>query len=119
MPRVLWLEEDPPPLGAPFFVVERVDGRVPPDVMSYTYEGNWLHAASDDELAHLEAASIGLLARLHDQVPVEDADILALAGDGGPLRRHVTYQHPYYAWVTDGLSHSPLIESALDRLEEL
>lgn len=39
VPRVLWLEEDPAPLGAPFFVMARAEGRVPPDVMPYTYEG--------------------------------------------------------------------------------
>ncbi|MEV6196802.1 phosphotransferase family protein [Streptomyces sp. NPDC051920] len=119
VPRVRWLEEDPGPLGAPFFVMERVTGRVPPDVMPYTYEGNWLHAATDSEREHLEAASIALLARLHDQVPLKEADFLALPGDGSPLRRHVAAQHAYYAWVTGGLSRSPLIESAFGRLEEL
>ncbi|MGW1534996.1 phosphotransferase family protein [Streptomyces aureus] len=119
VPRVIWLEEDPGPLGAPFFVMERVAGRVPPDVMPYTYEGNWLHAASDGEREHLEAASVALLARLHDQVPPAEADFLAPPGEGSPLRRHVTAQRAYYAWVVEGLSRSPLIESAFDRLEEL
>jgi aminoglycoside phosphotransferase (APT) family kinase protein len=119
VPRVLWLEEDPGPLGAPFFVMERVAGRVPPDVMPYTYEGSWLHAASDAEREHLEAATVGLLARLHDQVPVGEADFLNLPGDGDALRRHVTNQRAYYHWVIDGLARSPLIEAAFDRLEEL
>ncbi|GGV60297.1 putative phosphotransferase [Streptomyces longisporoflavus] len=118
VPRVLWLEEDPGPLGAPFFVMERVEGRVPPDVMPYTYEGNWLHSASDAERAHLEEASIGLIARLHDQVPVGEAAFLALPGEGSALRRHVTAQRSYYEWVVDGLPRSPLIESAFERLEE-
>ncbi|WP_405595999.1 phosphotransferase family protein [Streptomyces sp. NBC_01410] len=110
VPRVLWLEEDPGALGAPFFVMERVEGRVPPDVMPYTYEGNWLHAASDAERAHLEAATISLLARLHDQHPVE-------AADGSALSRHVDAQRAYYAWVVNGLPRSPLIESGFDRLD--
>ncbi|NUT28171.1 MAG: phosphotransferase family protein [Streptomyces sp.] len=119
LPKVLWLEEDPGPLGAPFFVMERVEGRVPPDVMPYTYEGNWLHAASDEERERLEAATVGLLARLHDQVPPQEAEFLTLPGDGDALRRHVTAQRAYYEWVVDGLSRSPLIEDAFDRLEEL
>ncbi len=119
VPKVLWLEEDPAPLGAPFFVMERVEGRVPPDVMPYTYEGNWLHAASDDERERLEAATIGLLARLHDQVPPDEAAFLTLPGEGDALRRHVTAQRAYYDWVIDGLARSPLIEDAFDRLEEL
>ncbi|MCI3244465.1 MULTISPECIES: phosphotransferase family protein [Streptomyces] len=119
VPRVLWLEEDPGPLGAPFFVMERVRGRVPPDVMPYTYEGNWLHAADDAERERLEAASVALLARLHDQVPPEEAEFLALPGEGDALRRHVTAQRTYYDWVVDGRARSPLIEAAFDRLEEL
>ncbi|MGW6531516.1 phosphotransferase family protein [Streptomyces venezuelae] len=119
VPRVLWLEEDPGPLGAPFFVMERIEGRVPPDVMPYTYDGNWLHAATDAERARLEEASVRVLAHLHDQVPPEAAAFLALPGEGSPLRRHVAAQRAYYAWVVDGLPRSPLIESAFDRLEEM
>ncbi|WP_405994614.1 phosphotransferase family protein [Streptomyces sp. NBC_00986] len=119
VPKVRWLEEDPGPLGAPFFVMERVEGRVPPDVMPYTYEGNWLHAATDAERAHLEAASVGLIARLHDQVPLGEVEFLTLSGDGDALHRHVASQRAYYAWVVDGVARSPLIESAFDRLTEL
>ncbi|WP_328869968.1 phosphotransferase family protein [Streptomyces sp. NBC_00287] len=119
VPKVLWLEEDPGPLGAPFFVMERVEGRVPPDVMPYTYEGNWLHAASDEERERLEAASIGLLARLHDQVPLKEAEFLALPGEGDALHRHVAAQRAYYEWVVDGVPRSPLIEDAFDRLADL
>ncbi|MEV0482501.1 phosphotransferase family protein [Streptomyces sp. NPDC050508] len=119
VPKVRWLEEDPGPLGAPFFVMERVEGRVPPDVMPYTYEGNWLHAATDAEREHLEAASVALLARLHDQVPLPEAEFLTLPGDGDALHRHVAFQRAYYEWVVDGLARSPLIESAFDRLTDL
>ncbi|MFF8728723.1 phosphotransferase family protein [Streptomyces sp. NPDC015171] len=119
VPRVLWLEEDPGPLGAPFFVMERVAGRVPPDVMPYTYQGSWLHAASDDERERLEAATVGLLARLHGQVPPAEAEFLALPGPGDALSRHVTAQRAYYSWVIDGLARSPLIEAAFDRLARL
>ncbi|WP_406417518.1 phosphotransferase family protein [Streptomyces sp. NBC_01614] len=119
VPKALWLEEDPGPLGAPFLVMERVEGRVPPDVMPYTYEGNWLHAASDEERERLEGATIGLLARLHDQVPPREAEFLTLPGEGDALRRHVAAQRAYYEWVVDGLARSPLIEDAFDRLEDL
>ncbi|MEV0911160.1 phosphotransferase family protein [Streptomyces hokutonensis] len=119
VPEVRWLEEDPGPLGAPFFVMERVAGRVPPDVMPYTYEGNWLHAATDAERERLVAASVGLIARLHDQVPPTETEFLALPGEGDALGRHVASQRAYYEWVVDGLARSPLIESAFDRLTEL
>ncbi|GAA1517177.1 phosphotransferase family protein [Streptomyces albidochromogenes] len=119
VPRVLWLEEDPGPLGAPFFVMERAAGRVPPDVMPYTYEGNWLHSATDTERARLQDATLGVLARLHDQFPAKEARFLTEPGTGDPLRRHVDAQRAYYAWVVDGVARSPLIEAAFGRLEEL
>lgn len=75
VPAVHWLETDPAHLGAEFFVMERVEGRVPPDVMPYTYEGNWLHAATAAEREQLERASVSVLARLHDQVPVSEAGV--------------------------------------------
>ncbi|MBL1094639.1 MULTISPECIES: phosphotransferase family protein [Streptomyces] len=110
VPRTLWLEEDPAHLGAPFFVMARADGRVPPDVMPYTYEGNWLSAATDTERDHLEAASVGVLARLHDQVPPAEAAFLSAAGTGSALQRHVAAQRAYYAWVVADTPRSPLIE---------
>ncbi|MBT2504875.1 phosphotransferase family protein [Streptomyces sp. ISL-98] len=118
VPRVLWLEEDPEPLGAPFFVMERAEGRVPPDVMPYTYEGNWLHSATDAQRARLEEASVSLIARLHDQFPVKEAEFLAAPGEGSALRRHVEAQRAYYNWVVAGLPASPLIERGFDWLAE-
>ncbi|WP_250306519.1 MULTISPECIES: phosphotransferase family protein [unclassified Streptomyces] len=119
VPRALWLETDPGPLGAPFFVMEQAQGRVPPDVMPYTYEGNWLHSATDADRAALEEATLGVLSGLHGQFPAAEAEFLLPDGTGSPLRRHVQEQRAYYAWVVDGLPRSPLIESAFDRLESL
>ncbi|MFH8407167.1 phosphotransferase family protein [Streptomyces sp. NPDC018019] len=118
VPRTLWLEEDPAPLGAPFFVMERVQGRVPPDVMPYTYEGSWLHAATDAERAALEADTVSVLARIHDQVPAERAAFLGLPGRGSALRRHVAAQRAYYAWVVAEHEPSPLIERGFAWLAE-
>lgn len=119
VPRTLWLEEDPQFLGAPFFVMERAAGRVPPDVMPYTYEGNWLYAATDEERERLEADSVSVLAQLHDQVPVKEAEFLAVDGTGTALHRHIESQRRYYAWVVDGLPPSPVIERGFSRLADL
>ncbi|MEV6110188.1 phosphotransferase family protein [Streptomyces sp. NPDC051940] len=119
VPAVHWLERDPGALGAEFFVMERVEGRVPPDVMPYTYEGNWLHAATDAERERLERASVAVLARLHDQVPVKEAGFLAGGGTGSPLRQHAEALRAYYDWVVDGRPRSPAIERAFARLAEL
>ncbi|RAG82098.1 phosphotransferase family protein [Streptacidiphilus pinicola] len=119
VPRLLRLETDPEPLGAPGFVMARVDGRVPPDLMPYTYSGNWLHEASDAERAQLQRASVEVLAELH-RVPVAEAGFLRPAESGQtPLRQHVKQQRAYYDWVVAGRAASPLIERAFARLERL
>ena len=124
VPRLLRLETDPAPLGAAGFVMERLEGRVPPDVMPYTYGGNWLFDATGAERARLEQATLEVLAGLH-AVPAEQAAFLAPPGSPGPgsfrspLRRHVDQQRDYYAWVVRGRPRSPLIERAFARLEQL
>ncbi|MHA6762884.1 phosphotransferase family protein [Streptacidiphilus sp. PAMC 29251] len=121
MPGLLRLETDPEPLGAAGFVMERVAGRVPPDVMPYTYGGNWLFDASVAEQQRLERGTVEVLAALH-AVPAEAAAFLEPLGPtagADPLRRHVEQQRAYYAWVVDGRPRSPLIERAFQRLEQL
>ena len=46
---MFWNEPSPEPLGAPFFVMSRVDGQVPPDVMPYNFGDSWLFDASTDD----------------------------------------------------------------------
>ncbi len=41
VPRVRWIDADGQVLGTPFFLMDHVDGIVPPDVMPYTFGGNW------------------------------------------------------------------------------
>lgn len=114
VPRVRWLERDPGHLGAPFFVMDRVEGRVPPDVMPYTF-GSWLSDARADEQRALQDSSIGLLAELHRV----DAGAPALAfldfdlPGATPLMRHFENQRHYYDWARGDRRH-PLLERTFD-----
>jgi aminoglycoside phosphotransferase (APT) family kinase protein len=45
VPETAWYEPDPHVLGGPFFVMRRVEGLVPPDVMPYTFGDNWFFDA--------------------------------------------------------------------------
>ena len=118
VPRLLRLETDPAPLGAPGFVMERVEGRVPPDLMPYTYGDNWLYDATGAERRQLQRATVRVLARLHRITAVDGAGFL---GDGGgsALRDHVAAQFAYYQWVVADHPRSPLIERGFARLERL
>lgn len=117
-PAVRWLESDPGPLGAPFFVMERVEGRVPPDLPPYVFAG-WLLEALPGEREALRDATLEAVAALHAIDPQKaEAGFLEFDAPGDtPLRRHVANQRAYYAWVSaDGVRH-PLVERAFGWLD--
>lgn len=119
VPGCLWLETDPAHLGVPFFVMRRVDGIVPPDVMPYTFGDNWLFDATPDDQRRLQDASVRTLAEVH-RVAADDPalDFVARADDGrSALRAHVDTWRAYLDWVvSDGLG-SPLCAEAFAHLE--
>lgn len=119
VPRVLWYEPDGAALSSPFFVMERVDGQVPPDLMPYTF-GSWLSEGSPEDRARLQRASVGVLAELHGMhAPPHDVAFLEIDQPGDTaLRRHVADQAAYYAWVAHDGVRSPLIERTFAWLED-
>lgn len=118
VPTPRWLELDPAVLGAPFFVMERVEGRVPPDVMPYPMD-SWLLEATPEQQRALQDASVGVLAELH-AIDLTGLDVSFLEVDAPgdtPLRRHVAHWRAYYDWVRAGRTF-PLLERAFAWLEE-
>ncbi len=121
VPAVRWVEESPDVLGARFFVMDRVDGRVPPDVMPYPM-GSWLSEASEDDQAALVEASAGVLAAIHGTEATPDELAFLDAGQAGhagssALARHVAAERSYYDWVR-GHGRLPLIERAFAWLQD-
>jgi aminoglycoside phosphotransferase (APT) family kinase protein len=118
VPRTRWLETDARHLGTPFFVMDRVEGRVPPDILPYTMDG-WVLAATPEERRRLQDASVGVLAHLH-AVDVDAHDVSFLEFDvpgDTPLRRHFENQRRYYDWVRGDRRHR-IIEDTFDWLED-
>jgi len=64
VPRVLGFEPSPRLLGRRFYVMERVEGRVPGDSPPFQLSG-WLHDAEAEEQAVAQESLIEVLARLH------------------------------------------------------
>src|SRR3954447_2132845 len=58
VPDTLWNEPDPEPLGTPFFVMARVDGLVPPDVMPYDFGDSWLFDATPEQQRTLQDETV-------------------------------------------------------------
>lgn len=107
LPTLYWSEPDASYLGAPFFVMGRVDGEVPPDVMPYTF-GSWVTEASSEQRAKLQTESIRVLAQVHS-CPVP-AMLEMPHADESPLRAHIRRLQEFYAWASKGRKGSPLIE---------
>ncbi len=112
VPPVWWSEPDPGPIGTPFFVMGHVDGRVPPDVMPYTFGDNWLHDAAPDEQRCLQEATVSVLARLHAVPDAEDrfAFLRPDAPGDTPLRRRVAVARDWYDFAAADGFPSPLVE---------
>ncbi|MFI9510116.1 phosphotransferase family protein [Nocardia sp. NPDC052566] len=117
VPGLCWLETDETALGAPFFVMRRVEGRVPTDNPPYVFVG-WLFDATAAQRAELTAATVEVIAKVH-AVPDPAARFPMLAGPGQSLRRHVEAQKAWYRWaLADDGYRIPLLERAFDWLDE-
>lgn len=122
VPAVRWLEPTGAVLGMPFFLMDRVEGDVPPDMMPYTFGDNWLFDASPEDQRELQDASVGLLAGLH-AIPEAAAtfDYLdpARHGHAGatPLERNLARTRAWYEFAVADIGRSPTTERALTWLD--
>jgi aminoglycoside phosphotransferase (APT) family kinase protein len=117
VPACLWLEEDPSVLGTPFFVMERVLGRVPKDNLPYTFEG-WVVDATEAERIAMQDDTVWATAGIHG-VDLSDVDPTLLGHDPvGPcaLRQQVGSWRDYYRWL-DLDAPLPVIEDTFDWLD--
>jgi aminoglycoside phosphotransferase (APT) family kinase protein len=117
VPPARWFEPDPSHIGTPFLVMERVEGRVPPDVMPYNF-GSWVSEATSEERRELQETSLRVLVDLH-AIDLSDGAFAFLAPNTigeTPLRRHVAHWRDFYEWMRDGRTF-PLIEKAFDWLD--
>ena len=115
-----WLEPTGEVLGRPFFLMDRVDGVVPPDVMPYTFGNNWFADATAEQQRTLQDSTIGVLAQLHAIPNAEKTfDFLAEADPPGgtALRRHFGWLKEWYEFAVPDIGRSPLVDHALQWLE--
>lgn len=121
VPRVRWLEDTGEVLGTPFFLMDLADGVVPPDVMPYTFGGNWFADASADKQRELQDSTVEVLAKLHSIPNAENTfGFLAEVDPPGdtPLRRHFSWLKEWYEFAVADIGRSPLVERALAWLEQ-
>lgn len=118
VPQVRWLENSGDVLGTPFFLMDYVDGRVPPDVMPYTFGGNWFADSPAEQRRELQDATVGVIAKLHS-IP-EPETVFGFLDDGSDrnaLRRNLNWLQDWYQFAVPDIGRSSLVERALDWLE--
>ncbi|KAA0097932.1 phosphotransferase family protein [Mycolicibacterium sp. P1-18] len=121
VPRVRWIENTGEVLGTPFFLMDYAAGVVPPDVMPYTFGGNWFADAPAERQRELQDATVDVLAKLHSIPNAENTfGFLAEADPPGdtPLRRHFGWLADWYQFAVPDIGRSPLVERALAWLEQ-
>jgi aminoglycoside phosphotransferase (APT) family kinase protein len=122
VPAVRWMESTGDVLGTPFFLMDRVDGVVPQDVLPYNFGDNWLHDASPADQRRLQDTSIRVLTELH---AVPDAattfGFLDPARHGHPgstlLERNLARTRAWYEFAVPDIGRSPIVERGLAWLE--
>jgi aminoglycoside phosphotransferase (APT) family kinase protein len=118
VPRMFWLEEDPGILGAPFYVMERVEGRIPTDNPPYHMAG-WMTEVKPEDRGAIWWSGLETLARIH-RLDWKQAGFDFLdAPEWGetPLEQQLRYYEHYLEWGARGKPH-PTSEAALEWLDK-
>jgi len=120
VPKVRWIEPTGEILGRPFFLMDRIDGEVPPDVMPYTFGNNWFADATAEQQRTLQDSTVEVLAKLH-AIP-DAARTFAFLDEqhteDTTLRRHFDRIRHWYEFAVPDIGRSPLLDRTIAWLEE-
>ncbi len=110
VPETFWYEPDPSVLGGSFFVMARVDGLVPPDVLPYTFGDNWVFDGSDADRRVIQESAVAALAGIHAVTPErQDLTFVEFEAPGAnSLERGLNRWRAYHQWVVQDRP-SPLL----------
>jgi aminoglycoside phosphotransferase (APT) family kinase protein len=115
VPHVLGFETDPDLLGAPFFVMDRVRGRVPAAKPSIHSVG-WLPTLTTAERELMWQSAIEVLVAIHDVDWRTTHQFLLDADESSTgLQAHIGRFVEWYAWTTDGRSF-PITDAAMESI---
>lgn len=112
VPRVFWFEEDTSILGAPFYVMSKIDGRIPGDNPPY-HIGGWVTEISPEERRSLWLDGLEVMTRIHKL----DWEKLGFGFLDQPQRgarglaQQLVYYESYLAWAARG-KPQPITERA-------
>ena len=118
--RVHWLEEDAGVLGAPFYVMTRVEGVVPPEFPPYHSFGVYFES-TPQKRAKMWWSAVEAMTQAHkaDWKKLGLSFLGVPKGGTDPLDRQLDYFERYLNWAKDSPGEKqPILESALKWLRE-
>ncbi len=112
VPTTYWFEPGESVLGAPFFVMGKVDGMVPGDMPPYTQSG-WLYDATPEQQQALWWDALDVMARIHRvdwrALGLDCLDRRHLGATG--LDQQLAYNQAYLDWAARG-QPQPIVDKA-------
>jgi aminoglycoside phosphotransferase (APT) family kinase protein len=111
VPKIRFTEADPQVLGAPFYVMDRVRGRVPGDVPSWHRKG-WTVELSPAERARLHDNGLAALVALHRVDWQPGMSFLDPPGPGTALDRYLSQLEHWYEWCGPSRRFGPDVLAA-------
>lgn len=118
VPPVVGFEDDPSWLGAPFFVMNKIDGQIPTDTPPY-HTGGWMTEIDPGQRASIWWSGLGVMASIH----CLDWRRLGLGFLDKPhrgrpgLEQQLHYYEEYFEWAKDGEAN-PIAEAGLDWIKQ-
>lgn len=101
VPQVFWHEDDPSHLGASFYVMERVNGRVAIDQPPYQREG-WLADMSEPRRRDVWENAMATMASVH-LTPTRNLQFLRRdPSEPDNLRAHMRFWQEHFDWASEG-----------------
>ena len=118
VPEMYWFEEDKTVIGSPFYLMERLYGRVLQDYPSYHGSGIYFEA-TPEQRAKIWWGSLETLVKIN----MLDWKSLGLdflgepEGGSDPIDRQLAYWERYLAWIKDSeAERHPVLEKAMEWL---
>lgn len=111
VPVIWFTEDDPGVLGAPFYVMGRVHGRVPGDVPSWHARG-WTTELTPEQRRRLHDNGLAALVALHRVDWCPELGFLAADGTGSALDRYLARLERWYEWCGPSRRFGPEILDA-------
>lgn len=105
VPQLLGLETDTRLLGAPFYIMKHIAGRIPTDIPPYNMDGWMLHETNERQRETMWNAAVDTMGRFH-RLDYRELGLDKLADRSRTaLQQQLDYWRDYHDWALDGADH--------------